>query len=75
MDFFVLVFGFCGVMGLAGMYFEHKKSQMKLQAKLSDMEHGQVHKELAEIKQRLVVLERIVTDRGYSLNEEFATLR
>jgi|ADGO01.1.fsa_nt_gi hypothetical protein len=75
MEFLAMVFGFCAVMGLAGMYFEHRKAQMKLQAKLTEMQQGDVQKELAAIKQRLVVLERIITDKGYHLNEEFAALQ
>ena len=75
MEFFMLVFGFSGIMGLAGMFFEHKKAQMKLQAKLSEMQEGQVQQELAEIKQRLIVLERIVTDKGYHVAEEISALR
>lgn len=74
MDFFILVFGFSAVMGLAGMFFEHKKAQLKLQDKLSDMQEGQVQQELGEIKQRLNVLERIITDKGYRLDEEISSL-
>jgi hypothetical protein len=69
-----LIFGFFAIMGLAGMYFEHKKAQMKLQEKLSDMQGGQIQQEFAAIKQRLIVLERIVTDKGYHVADEISSL-
>lgn len=73
MEFFMLVFGFSALMGLAGMFFAHKKAQLEL-AKLSEMQEGQVQQELGEIKQRLNVLERIVTDKGYHVAEEISAL-
>lgn len=74
MEFFFLIFGFSAIMGLSGMYFEHKKAQMKLQEKLSDMQEGQIQQEFAAIKQRLIVLERIVTDKGYQVADEISSL-
>lgn len=73
MEFFYLVFGFSAVMAFAGMFYEHKQSQMKLQAQLHDMQGGQVQQELQAIRQRLAVLERIITDKGYQLSEEIAS--
>jgi hypothetical protein len=75
MDFFLIIFGFAGIMGLAGMFFDHKKEQMKLQAKLSEMQEGQVQQELTAIRQRLGVLERIITDKGYHLSDEISSLK
>jgi hypothetical protein len=37
-------------------------------------EHSQMQEELAEMAQRLAVLEKIVTDEKYQLNKEFESL-
>ena len=59
---------------LIGSYFDYKKSLTQVSKKMNQMEEGQVQKELEAIKQRLAVLERIVTDRNYELHDEFSRL-
>jgi hypothetical protein len=48
---------------------------LKMMTKMNQMEEGAVQRELVAIKQRLAVLEKIVTDKRYDLNEEFNSLR
>ncbi|HTR01041.1 MAG TPA: hypothetical protein VMH83_13665 [Candidatus Acidoferrum sp.] len=75
MSFFPLVLGFVLCISAMGMFFDYRKQQMKMMMKMNEMEQGAVQKELQDIKQRLVVLERIVTDKNYSLHEEFSSLK
>ena len=47
----------------------NKDFQGNLQA-----EHEQMQKQLDEMAERLIILEKIVTDEKYQLNKEFASL-
>lgn len=69
------VFVFIVLIVLITQFFDYRKSMAKLNAKVSEVNDGQVQKELDNIKQRLIVLERIVTDKNYDLNEEFGKIR
>lgn len=55
-------------------YFSYKKEMAKLGNKVEHVEDSVMQKELDNIKQRLIVLERIVTDKDYELNKEFSKL-
>lgn len=69
------VFVFIVLIVLITQFFDYRKSMAKLNAKVSEVNDGQMQKELENVKQRLIVLERIVTDKNYELNEEFGKIR
>jgi predicted Holliday junction resolvase-like endonuclease len=69
------VFVFIVLIVLITQFFDYRKSMAKLNAKVSEVNDGQMQKELENVKQRLIVLERIVTDKNYDLNEEFGKIR
>lgn len=69
------IFIFIVLLVLITQFFDYRKSMAKLNAKLGEVNEGQLQKELDNVKQRLVVLERIVTDKNYELNEEFGKIR
>tara|TARA_R100001377_G_C3188719_1_gene109642 strand:- start:870 stop:1115 length:246 start_codon:yes stop_codon:yes gene_type:complete len=68
------VFLFIIAIVLIGNFFSYKKEMAKLGTKVDHAEDNAVKSELANIKQRLVVLEKIVTDKNYDLNEELSSL-
>ncbi|MGJ8689529.1 MAG: hypothetical protein ACSHXZ_08415 [Gammaproteobacteria bacterium] len=55
-------------------YFSYKKEMAKLGTKVDHVEDSVTQKELDNIKQRLIVLERIVTDKNYELEKEISQL-
>ena len=55
-------------------YFSYKKQMAKLGTKIDHVEDSATQKELDNIKQRLIVLERIVTDKNYELEKEISEL-
>ncbi|HBN14991.1 hypothetical protein QGM61_03080 [Pseudohongiella sp. SYSU M77423] len=69
------VFTFIVLIVLITQFFEYRKSMAKLNAKMSEVNESAVQKELDAVKQRLVVLERIVTDKGYELREELGRIK
>lgn len=69
------VFIFIVAIVLITNYFSYKKDMAKLGTKVDHVEDNAVKNELDNIKQRLIVLERIVTDKNYDLNEEISSLR
>lgn len=78
MDFFnglwLMIFGIVFVSVLLGCIFDYKKEQDKLRFQMQSIEDNAVQKELANVKQRLTVLEKIITDKTYHLHEEFDSL-
>ena len=60
---------------LITQYFEYRKSMTKLDRKVSSISDNEVQKELDNVKQRLIVLERIVTDKNYDLNDELSKIK
>ncbi|MEX0740738.1 MAG: hypothetical protein WD071_15490 [Pseudohongiella sp.] len=68
------VFIFIVLIVLITQFFDYRKSMAKLNAKVGEVNEGQVQRELDNVKQRLAVLERIVTDKNYDLNEELGKL-
>ena len=78
MEFLYLFFGFCiamSVLGVVGDYFKQKAKMSALEKKVDSSEKVQLEEEIASIKHRLVVLEKIVTDKGYQLQEEIEKLK
>ncbi|GAB3033618.1 hypothetical protein [Bowmanella dokdonensis] len=74
---FVLVIMFCFVLPIvmAGIWTDHKKKMAQLSTQLDSSEKHRLEQELVGVKKRLEVLEAIVTDKKYQLNEEFAALK
>lgn len=68
------VFIFIIVIVLITNFFTYKKDMAKLGTKVDHVEDSAMKNELNNIKQRLIVLERIVTDKNYDLNEELSNL-
>lgn len=68
------VFLFIIAIVFIGNFFSYKKEMAKLGTKVDRVENSATQKELANIKQRLIVLERIVTDKRYDLNAEISEL-
>ena len=60
---------------LITQYFEYRKSMTKLDRKVSSISDNEIQKELDNVRQRLIVLERIVTDKNYDLNEAFSKIK
>lgn len=68
------VFIFIVVIVFIANYFSYKKEMAKLGTKVDHVEDSVTQKELDNIKQRLIVLERIVTDKNYELEKEISQL-
>tara|TARA_R110002072_G_scaffold170552_2_gene324151 strand:+ start:85412 stop:85645 length:234 start_codon:yes stop_codon:yes gene_type:complete len=60
---------------LITQFFEYRKSMAKLNTKVTDISDSSVQRELDNVKQRLAVLERIVTDKSYDLNDELSKMK
>lgn len=70
-----LIFGF--VLCISGMkhYFNYKTRITDLEGRVDSSEKINMQEEMASIQHRLVVLEKIITDKGYQLHEEFEELK
>ncbi|NMP17696.1 hypothetical protein [Thalassotalea sp. Y01] len=70
------VFEFIIVITVVYGIFEYLKQRQKFQQERIKHEKvtGDLESELTNIKQRLVVLEKIVTDKGYDLKQEIDDL-
>lgn len=66
---FIAVFA----IGIGG-WLDYRKNMLTFRAQLKEMEHGLVQRELDNVKARLAVLEKIVTDKQYNLKEELDNL-
>ena len=59
-------------------YFKYKQSTnqhlRKLEKELADNSTDDLERELAQLKERVVVLERIVTDQNYELERKIGNL-
>ena len=73
---FVLVILFAFVLPIVfiGIWTSHKKDMAKMNLELGKSEKQNMLNEFAAIKSRLEVLEAIVTDKKYQLNEELEKL-
>jgi Tfp pilus assembly protein PilO len=74
MERLMIIFLFILCISGMGMFFEYRKQQLKMMAKMNAMDEGKLQRDLAAIKQRLAVLEKIITDKRYDLDEEFKSL-
>ena len=75
MERLMIIFLFILCISGMGMFFEYRKQQLKMLAKMNAMDDGKLQGDLAAIKQRLAVLEKIITDKRYDLDEEFNLLK
>jgi hypothetical protein len=71
----VILFAFVLPIVIYGTWTTHKKDMAKLNASLNDSEKENLKNELASVKTRLEVLEAIVTDKKYQLNQEISELK
>lgn len=59
-------------------YFKYKRSTNaelgKLKKEMQDNSNGSLETEVAQLKERIIVLESIVTDRGYELERKIGNL-
>ncbi|WP_395343122.1 hypothetical protein PN836_002685 [Ningiella sp. W23] len=60
---------------LFGIFTGHRKEMMIMTAKLRSSEIDNGKNELEAVKARLEVVEAIVTDKQYQLNQELASLK
>ncbi|MGF1715247.1 hypothetical protein [Photobacterium chitinilyticum] len=65
-----IVFTFIGLQ----RYFSYRTEMKKLESKGNSGEVQQLRHELQMLQQRVGVLEKIVTDKGYQLKEEIKNL-
>lgn len=71
----IILFAFVLPIVLIGTWASHKKDMAKVNANLNNSEKQNLHNELAAVKSRLEVLEAIVTDSKYQLNQEITKLK
>ena len=55
-------------------YFAHKTEVKKLESEGGNAETKKLQQEVESLKQRVEVLEKIVTDKNYQLKEQFRDL-
>lgn len=71
----IILFAFVLPIVIYGTWSTHKKDMAKLSASLNDSEKENLKNELMAVKTRLEVLEAIVTDKKYQLNQEISELK
>ncbi|MBT0587004.1 hypothetical protein [Alteromonas oceanisediminis] len=71
---FIILFGFVLPIVFIGVWTSHKKDMAKLNTKLGESEKHDLQNQVNAMKKRLEVLEAIVTDKKYQLNDAFADL-
>jgi hypothetical protein len=63
-----------GLPWLSYDYFKYKTKMRELETKLNESEKVKVGDEISSMKHRLVVLEKIITDKGYEIDNEIRNL-
>ncbi|NRA84160.1 MAG: hypothetical protein HRU22_10465 [Gammaproteobacteria bacterium] len=66
-----IVFGFPW---LSYDYFKYKTKMKELEAKFNESQKVKMSDEIGSMKHRLVVLEKIITDKGYEIDNEIDKL-
>ena len=56
-------------------FFKYKVKMKQLETRLNEAEKVKLFDEMQSVKHRLVVLEKIVTDKGYEVREEIEKLK
>ncbi|MFC4699891.1 hypothetical protein ACFO4O_06980 [Glaciecola siphonariae] len=70
----MILFLFVLPITLFGIFTGHKREMLKMNAKLGSSEVTNIKNELESVKTRLEVLEAIVTDKQYQLNQDLDAL-
>ena len=70
----VVLFAFVLPIVIYGIRMRHKQETAELMADSDHVRADTLAAELAEVKERLAVIERIVTDGSYDLNKEIRRL-
>jgi hypothetical protein len=71
----IILFAFVMPIVMVATWTSHRKDMAKVNATLNDSEKENLHNELKAVKSRLEVLEAIVTDKKYQLNQEITALK
>jgi hypothetical protein len=71
----IILFAFVLPIVIIALWTIHKKEMAKANANLNNSEKQNMQNELAAVKGRLEVLEAIVTDKKYQLNQEITELK
>ena len=71
----VILFAFVLPIVFVGIWTSHKKEMAKMNTELNNSEKQKIANEFEAVKARLEVLEAIVTDKKYQLNEEIERLK
>lgn len=71
----IILFAFVLPIVMVGTWSSHKKEMAKASANLNNSEKTNMQNELASVKNRLEVLEAIVTDKKYQLHQEITELK
>ena len=71
----IILFAFVLPIVMVGTWTSHKKEMAKANTNLNNSEKQNMQNELAAVKSRLEVLEAIVTDKKYQLNQEISKLK
>lgn len=66
-----IIFGFPW---LSYDYFKYKTKMKELEAKFNESQKVKMSDEIGSMKHRLVVLEKIITDKGYEIDNEIDKL-
>lgn len=74
---FVLIILFCFVLPIVffGTWTTHKQKMREMESQIDHTEKDALKEELAGVKKRLEVLEAIVTDKKYQLDQEIRELQ
>lgn len=70
-----VIFAFIFPIIMVGMYNSHKKEMLKLNSQLTDSEKQRYDNDIAQMQKRLAVLEAIVTDKRYQLDQDISELK
>ena len=70
----IILFLFAMPITFVAIWTSHKKEMAKLNKELGKSEQANLQNELAAVKTRLEVLEAIVTDKKYQLDQEITNL-
>ena len=71
----IILFAFVLPIVFVGIWSSHKKEMAKANANLNNSEKENMQNELAAVKGRLEVLEAIVTDKKYQLQQVLTKLK
>ena len=75
-EYIALLIPFAGIaLGAFGIWTTHQQKMMKEQAKISAEKAAQYAVTNNELEQRVRVLERIVTDKGFDVSMQIEDLR